>query len=1225
MSDNTNEPNIDYEKYPIVDGKKPFVHLHVHTEFSLLDGMCRINNGKKHPIVDVLKKNNMPGVAITDHGNMYGAYLLYKLCRQNGLKPIIGCEFYTCANMHERKGRNGDFNHLVLIAKNDKGYKNIVKLNSMAFVDGFYYKPRIDIETLRTHSEGLICLSACIAGAIPQYILHGEYEKAKEYALDLQSMFAPGDFYIEIQNHGIEEEIRALPYLVKLAREIGAKLVATNDAHYLEKKDAEAHDVLLCVQTGKTYDDPNRMRFSGPEFYLKDYDEMYALFKDYPEALETPFEIMEKCDVSIKKEELMPPYHPADGSTPAEYLRKIAYEGLVDRYGEITDKIRERAEYELGIIIRMGFAEYYLIVWDFIDFARKHDIPVGKGRGSGVSSIIAYAIGITDVEPLQYNLLFERFLNPERVSNPDFDIDFCYEGRQRVKDYVVEKYGKDRVCEIITFGTMACKAAIKDVARVFNVPFDIVNKITKLIPAGKITLAGVLGEGKPEESVPELIEMYNTDETIHKVLDMSKQLEGMPRQTGKHAAGVVICREIISDFVPQQTNGDDITTQYQKDEVEELGMLKMDFLGLTTLTDVKKAKQYIRETTGVDVDFKKLGYNDEGVFELLSSGETDAVFQLESAGMKNFMKELKPHSVEDIIAGISLFRPGPIDSIPKYIESKNNPETITYAHPMLEPILDITYGCIVYQEQVMQIVQKLGGYTFGRADLLRRAMSKKKKDVMLAEKKIFLYGCEHEDAVKDKNGLIITPEVKAVEGCVKRGVPAEVGSAVFDEMESFASYAFNKSHAAAYGVLAYETAYFKRYYPVQFITAVINDRITKSDEVAKYVQYLKDTGYKVLPPNINKSYAEFRCEKDETGEVCVRFGLCGIKNVGENVIKEATNIRDSEGDFKSFGDFIKRTISTGINKKTIESLVVAGAFDTLGNNRATCMANIESLVGLYSHDKKKQSTGQTSIFDMFEELSTDDEELEIVKEFDAQKLLSMEKEVLNVYMSGHPLASYKDAYKSMPFTLAEIQDILVEDSGDEGDDDDGAMDMRIKELQEKYEKTPIELGCMIQTFKRTPTKSGKVMGFGKVEDMHSSIDIVLFPRVYEKYKDIAVVDNIVKVRGRLDIGDRVQINVQDMELWRLEGDEDTQTAVEERDRSNDRLYLNFEGIVEADQNRALTVLDSYKGDTTVYCQINRKLANPNKKVNVTNQLIWELSAIIGENAIKYVEDVGTKK
>ncbi|MEG1963450.1 MAG: DNA polymerase III subunit alpha, partial [Clostridia bacterium] len=740
--------------------KKTFIHLHVHTEFSLLDGAARLTLGKKHPLLQACKAKNMPAIAITDHGVMYGVNLFYNYCIDEGIKPIIGCEFYTCEDMHVHSGR-GDTNHLVLIAKNDIGYKNLVKLDSMAFLEGKYYKPRIDLNFLRQHSEGLICLSACLAGKIPRLLLQDDYEGAKAYALELKSIFAEGDFYIEIQDHGIAEQKATNPLLVKIAREIGVKVVATNDVHYINKKDAEMHDVLLCIQTGKTFNDTERMRFDGEEFYLKDYDEMYKLFSWCPESLQTPFEIVDKCDVHIKKENLMPPYTPEDGTTPEEYLRKLAYEGLEKRYGNpLSDEIKQRAEYELSVIIRMGFAEYYLIVWDFIDFARKNDIPVGAGRGSGVGSIIAYAIGITNVEPLRYNLLFERFLNPERVSNPDFDIDLCSEGREDVIKYVTKKYGADKVCQIITFGTMATKNAIKDVARVYEVPFDIVNKITKLIPMGKITIADVLGEsGTTDKIVRELVEMYESDATIKKVLDMAKQIEGMPRQTGKHAAGVVICKEVISDFVPLQEKDGDVTTQYQKDEVEALGMLKMDFLGLRTLTDIKKAKHYITETTGTVVDFEQIGYADPEVYNLIGTGETDAVFQLESGGMKKFMRELMPKSLEDIIAGISLYRPGPMDSIPKYIESKNNPEKISYDHPLLEPILNMTYGCIVYQEQVMQVVQRLGGYTFGRADLLRRAMGKKKADVMKEEKSIFINGCAE------------TKNSKGVCGAVANGVP----------------------------------------------------------------------------------------------------------------------------------------------------------------------------------------------------------------------------------------------------------------------------------------------------------------------------------------------------------------------------------------------------------------------------------------------------------------------
>ena len=857
---------------------KPFIHLHVHTEMSLLDGACRITNGKKHPLIDACVEKNMPACAITDHGSMFGVFTFQKACVAAGIEPIIGCELYICDDMHDKTSK--EMYHILLLAKDNEGYKNLVKLDSIAYTEGFYYKPRIDLKFLKEHSKGLIATSACIGGRIPQYLIAGEYEKAKEYAITMRDIFGKDDFYIEIQDHGIQEEKQCNPLLVRIAREIGVKVVATNDVHYLEKKDAEAHDVLLCVQTRKTIDDPKRMKFYSDEFYLKTYEEMFELFSWCPEALETPFEIAKKCHVRIEKKDLMPPYTPENGQTPSEFLRTLAYEGLVKRYGEITKDIEERAEYELDIIIKMGFAEYYLIVWDFIDYARRHDIPVGAGRGSGVGSIIAYAIGITNVNPLKYNLLFERFLNPERVSNPDFDIDFCVDGRGEVIDYVIEKYGAEKVCQILALGTMATKNAIKDVARVYNVPLAEVNAITKMIPGGKVKLENLLGLGKStDDIIPEVLDAYNNNEQMHKVLDIAMQLEGMPRQCSKHAAGVVICKEVISDFVPLQKSGDDVTTQFQKEEVEEVGMLKMDFLGLRTLTDIKKAKQYIKETTGDEVDFEKLGYDDPNVYELLGSGETDAVFQLESPGMKKFMKQLLPKSLEDIIAGISLYRPGPMDSIPTYINSKNNPEKITYMHPLLEPILNMTYGCLVYQEQVMQVVQVLAGYTYGRADLVRRAMAKKKADVLAKERQYFIEGAPAKEAVYNDKGDLVAPAQKAVDGCLKRGVDLETANKIFDNMMSFASYAFNKSHAAAYAVCAYETAYLKRYYPVQFIAAVINNRITNQDEIAKYVEYLRSSGVTIYPPDINISNVYFKCENGG-----LRYGLMGIKNVGEIAI-----------------------------------------------------------------------------------------------------------------------------------------------------------------------------------------------------------------------------------------------------------------------------------------------------------------------------------------------------
>ena len=790
--------------------EKPFVHLHLHTEYSLLDGATRIDT-----LFDACKEKNMPAVAITDHGNMYGAYHFYCLAKKKGIKPIIGCEFYMADDLTVKSGDvKREFNHLVLIAKNNTGYKNLVKLNSIGFVDGYYYKPRIDFKTLSQHSEGLICLSACIAGQLPRLLRDGMWEEARKLVKQYKELFGE-DYYIELQDHGIADEIYVMPKLIKIAEEFGVELVATNDVHYLKESDAEMQDILLCVQTGKFFDDPGRMRFEGTQFYLKDYDEMAEKFSYVPQALENTLKIAEKCNVSIEKKPLLPPYKPDNGMTPYEFLKDLLEKGLKRRYKEITPEIRQRADYELEVVSKMGFVEYYLIVWDFINYAHEHGIPVGPGRGSGAGSIIAYAIGITQVEPLRYGLIFERFLNPERVSMPDFDIDFCMDRRGEVIDYVIEKYTKPRVAQIVTFGRMKAKNAVKDVCRVLRVPYAEGDKITKLIPLNA-TLKNAFGLDGKNEGVPELMEIYK-DYSMKRVIDLAIALEDMPRQTGMHAAGVVICREDLSDNVPLQRSGDDITTQYNMKEVEELGLLKMDFLGLRTLTDIDKTIKIVKETTGEEFDFEDCQYDDPNVFELIASGNTDAVFQLESGGMKRVMKDLKPDCLEDIIAGISLYRPGPMQFIPDYIKGKRDPKSVHYAHPMLEPILGVTNGCMVYQEQVMQICRSLAGYSYGQADEVRRAMGKKKMDVMALHRNYFING-----KVND-NGEV------EIEGAVRRGVPKETAELLFDQMYAFAQYAFNKSHAAAYAYVSYQTAYCKRYHPVEYLAAVLNNRITNID------------------------------------------------------------------------------------------------------------------------------------------------------------------------------------------------------------------------------------------------------------------------------------------------------------------------------------------------------------------------------------------------------------
>ena len=1171
---------------------RPFVHLHVHTEYSLLDGAARIDRLNTR-----CREMNMPAVAITDHGNMYGVIEFYDTLTQrkldkdkklaNDLKPIIGCEFYVAEDMNIKSGGMQELYHLVLLAKDITGYKNLLKLNSISYTDGFYYKPRIDMKLLKDYCEGLVCLSACLAGAVPRRLVSNDYEGAKKYALLLKSYFNEGDFYIELQDHGIPEQIAINPLLYKIAGEIGVKTVATNDVHYIDREDSEMQDVLICVQTAKTIDNESRMKFSGSEFYLKSGDEMAELFRWCPEAVDNTLEIASKCNVEIKfKQALLPPYIPDDKSAPPEYLRKLTYKGLAKRYGEITKEIKERAEYELDIVIKMGFTEYYLIVWDFINYAHQHDIPVGAGRGSGVGSIVAYAIEITNVDPLKYNLLFERFLNPERVSNPDFDIDFCYEGRGEVIDYVVGKYGEDKVAQIITFGTMAAKAAIKDVARVYNIPYSDVDKITKIMPIINAHIPAILGKDptKPKEKIQDIIDFYNNDINIKKVMDMAMKLEGMPRNCSTHAAGVVISRDPIRDHVPLQRNGEDITTQYDKDQIEDIGLLKMDFLGLRTLTDVKYAKKYIKDTTGVDVDFEKLGYDDPEVYRLIGTGDTDAVFQLESSGMKSFMKQLKPVNLEDVIAGISLYRPGPMDSIPDFIKGKNNPLSIRYDHELLKPILDVTYGCVVYQEQVMQIVRELGGYSYGRADILRRAMSKKKKGAMLKEKETFIYGCE------------ATDKVPAVDGAIKRGVSAEIAAKIYDGMESFASYAFNKSHAAAYAVLSYETAYLKNYYPVQFITAVINNRITSVKDVTKYILHTRDEGIVILPPDINKSEVKFSYEDGK-----IRYGLMGIKNVGENALEKIIKERKDNGKFLNLYDFIVRVDSMIINKRMLESMILGGAFDCLGETRATLMASYEDIMSTVSEDKKMRESGQLSFFE-FGQASENkvERKLHYTAEYKMREKLIKEKEVLGTYITGHPLEEYKKMFDETSFNTSMVSDAIPDDEND-------------TEWLLEFDNKRVIMGGLLLDVNRRMDKNGKEMAICQIEDLYGTIEAVFFSGAFGKCKSELIPDTIIMVQGTLSTRrGTVSIMADKASKWELKVNYDLLNVRP----TNSQLCIKLNDL----KNKAelMDILNSYKGNTEVRIQMGDKLFNPLIRVSTVSALLYEIYSLLGEENVMII-------
>ena len=1175
-----------------------FVHLHVHTEYSLLDGATRIDD-----VFNACRKKGMHAIAITDHGNMFGtlnfaegAKKEYLNALKNGaseqdakMQAIIGCELYVCDDL---KSEVRDYDHLVLLCKNKKGYKNLVKLDSIAYVDGFYYKPRIDYKLLREHTEGLVCLSGCLQGRVSKRLVQNDYEGAKQAAIMLHDMFGD-DFYLEIQDHGIPEQKRINPLLIKLSKELNIQLVATNDVHYIEKEDNEVQDVVACISTKSTIDDPTRFKMDTDQAYLKTYDEMLAVFPNIPEALDNTVKIAEKCNEEpvfdlnnkcepIRDNSLIPGYIPDNGQSAYDFLKDIAEKGLKERYPVITDEIRERFDYELNTIHSMGYIEYYLIVWDFINYAKSIGISVGAGRGSGVSSIIAYSVGITDVDPLKYDLVFERFLNKERVSMPDFDIDFQDDRRGEVVEYVRKKYGADRVCQIVTFGTLAAKLAIKDVGRVYRVPYSETDKITKLMDA-KFSIKENFGFKKTKDgedvSIKELREMYDSDETVKKVVDMAIRVEDMPRQTGMHAAGVVICAKVIDDNVPLQRSGDDVTTQFNMKQVEQLGMLKMDFLGLRTLTDVSKAKQYIYEDYGITLDFHKLGYEDEGTYKLIGEGETDAVFQLESPGMKRFMRDLRPSTFEDIIAGISMYRPGPMDSIPTYVKYKHHPETIKYDHPLLEPLLKATYGVLIYQEQVMQICQKIGGFSLGQSDIVRRAMGKKNAAEMDRQKKIFIEG-----GVSEKGDPI--------PGAVANGVPVEIATKIFDEMAGFAKYAFNKSHAAAYAVLAYQTAYLKLYYPVEFFCSILNNRLDKIEETSKYLTHVKSKGIEVFSPDINKSVAYFRCENGG-----LRFGLVGLKNVGLGVINSIVEERNSNGEFKSFEDFINRSISLGINKRLVESLILAGAFDQFGINRKTLITVFSEYMDRIAAANKKKDNMQISFFGTILE---EDEGLELdypeIPEYSSKEKLSLEKTVLGIYFSGHPLADYKEQFDKFSFNTSYLNYYEEDDEGN-------------KTYTEITEGESVSMGGIIAEYKRLSTKSGSTMAFIKVEDVYGQIEVICFPKVFDKARDLLKEENIVRITGKVQIKEGVPQIIADG-IYAFEVKEDNAEVV-------DQEYM---GLVISDNKTdniddVLDILSSYEGNIPVIIAMNGKKYNAHCAIRKCEGLISELKGYLSESDI----------
>ena len=1071
--------------------EKNFTHLHVHTEYSLLDGFSRVKT-----LVKRAKEKGMTAVAITDHGCMFGAIDFYKAAKAEGIKPIIGCEVYTAPRKLTDKDPNYDKHqgHLVLLAKDMTGYKNLIKIVSKSYVDGFYYKPRTDMDELKKHSQGLIALSACLAGDVPRAIMNGNYDKARKLALEYREIFGNGNYYLEIQDHGLPEQKQVNTEVVRLSRELNIPLVATNDVHYVDKDDAKIQDILMCLQMQKTIDDENRMKFPSDEFYLKSREEMEQLFPELEEALDNTNEIAERCNVEFEFHKYhLPRYDVPEGYTTNGYFRELCQKGLVERYGEdCPEEYKERLEYELNTIENMGYVEYFLIVWDFINFAKQNNIMVGPGRGSAAGSIVAYTLKITDIDPMKYSLLFERFLNPERVSMPDIDIDFCYERREEVIDYVKRKYGEDHVAQIITFGTMGAKIAIRDVARVLNVSYNKADQIAKEIP---FELGMTID--KAMDSNPTLVELYESDAEAREVIDISKRLEGTLRHASTHAAGVVIARNPVDEYVPLYKHQDSITTQFTMTTLEELGLLKMDFLGLRTLTVIRDALDLIelnRDIKGYTehIDFSKMEYDDDEVFETLSQGNTLGVFQLESSGMRNFMKQLKPNSFEDIVAGISLFRPGPMDSIPTYIENKNNPEKVTYINDKLRPILEVTYGCLVYQEQVMQVVRDLAGYSYGRSDLVRRAMSKKKMDVMEEERQYFIHG------KFDDEGNIEIP------GCIRNGISEEDANKIFDDMIDFARYAFNKSHAAAYGVLAYETAYLKVHYPVEFMAALMTSIMGNSDKVVEYIRECSAIGIPVNPPDINKSFAKFSVEGDS-----IRFGLAAVKNVGVNIIENIVKEREENGEFKDFVDFAKRLDTKDTNKRVVESLIKCGAFDQISENRATLMAGYESVLESISMDRKKNVQGQISLFDAFSaqveevpdmQLSTN---LPVVREFSEKERLNMEKEVLGMYLSGHPLSEYKSELdRKTSINMKKINELK--------EDEKTYMKLHDRE---------VIMGGMVIAKRIMTTKRNEIMAFITLEDLYGAIEVVVFPQTLKKFNILLNDDSIILIKGSISIDD----------------------------------------------------------------------------------------------------------
>ena len=1155
-----------------------FTHLHVHTEYSLLDGSSKIKE-----LVARAKELGMDSLAITDHGVMYGVIDFYRAAKDAGIKPIIGCEIYVSpgSRFEKETGHNEDrYYHLVLLAENDKGYHNLMKIVSKGFTEGYYYKPRVDYEVLEQYSEGIIALSACLAGEVQKYLARNMYDEACKSALRYQKIFGKGNFFLELQDHGIDMQKKVNMDLLRMSSELGIELVTTNDIHYIYDTDYEAHDILLCIQTGKKVMDEDRMRYEGGQYYLKSEEEMRALFPYALQAIDNTAKIAARCNVEIEfGVRKLPKYQvpkefwdseEEEGEASWHYLHHLCYEGLNRRYGSEKPELTERLDYELSVIRNMGFIDYFLIVWDFINYAKTNGIIVGPGRGSAAGSIVAYTLAITDIDPLKYDLLFERFLNPERVSMPDIDVDFCYERRGEVIDYVVSKYGKDNVAQIVTFGTLAAKGVIRDVGRVLDMPYAQVDAIAKMIPKElNITIDKAL------KMNPLLKKEYDENSQIKYLIDMSKRLEGLPRHTSMHAAGVLISQKAVDEYVPLSRSSDGtITTQYIMTTLEELGLLKMDFLGLRTLTVIQDAVNLVKKNKGVTINLHDIDYNDKQVLDYIGTGKTDGIFQIESAGMKSFMKELKPESLEDIIAGIALYRPGPMDFIPKYLKGKNDRDSITYDCPQLEPILKTTHGCIVYQEQVMQIVRDLAGYTLGRSDLLRRAMSKKKQAVMEKERKNFVYGNEEE----------------GVDGCIKRGIDEATANKIYDEMIDFAKYAFNKSHAAAYGVVSYQTAYLKYYYPVEFMASLLTSVIDNSSKVIEYVQTCKGMGIDILPPDINQSERNFTAQGG-----AIRYGLSALKSIGKAMVDQLVAERNARGPFQNLQEFLERISECDLSKRIVESLIKAGALDCLEGNRRQKMMIYTSIMDNISQSKKKMMAGQMSLFDIVDDELKSDFEIKFpkVNEFSKQELLAFEKEVIGLYVSGHPLEEYQNMWKknitrtSLDFQL--------------NDEDETAVADNAREI----------IGGIISEVTVKVTKQNSVMAFVTIEDLYGTVEVLVFPKLYEKYRQIIAEDNKVFITGRVTSG----------------GEENAKMICETitlfSDKSSE-LWIRFENKEEYEEKypQLLENIKLSNGKDKIVIYLNqekaKKILPASCNVNADQQFLQKMQALFGENNVRIV-------